>query len=256
MARRPFIAGNWKMYRGPGQADELASRLKAALLDLQGVDVAVAPPFLAIPEVVARLRHTGIEVAAQNCHAQREGAFTGEISAEMIRDAGCTGVILGHSERRQYFGETDEGVNRKVFAAFRAGLRPIVCVGETDTEREAGRAIQVVETQLAGAFQGVHEDDLHRVTLAYEPVWAIGTGKTASPAQAQEMHAAIRAWLATRFAPHLAQALRIQYGGSVKGSNAALLLAEPDIDGALVGGASLDAQEFARILEAACRRTG
>jgi triosephosphate isomerase (TIM) len=255
MARRPFIAGNWKMYRGPGEADTLAGELKKALFDHGAVDVAVAPPHLAIPEVVSRLRHTGLLVAAQNLHWEKEGAFTGEVSAEMIRSCGCTHVIIGHSERRQYFGETDASVNRKIFAAFRAGLLSIVCVGETLAERDAGQALSVVQRQLNGAFEGLGSEQVETVTVAYEPVWAIGTGRNATPEQAQEMHLAIRQWLGKRFGARVADVVRIQYGGSVKPSNAALLLAEPDIDGALVGGASLDASSFASIVNAACAVT-
>ena len=251
MSRRPFIAGNWKMNLGPGEADALATALKRDLWDRQGVDVTVAPPFLSIPEVVARLRATGIQVAAQDCHWQPGGAYTGEVSASMVRAAGCTQVILGHSERRQYFGDTDKTVNLKVHAAFRADLHPIACVGETLAERDAGEAVAVVERQLEGGLAGLGAEHLEAMTLAYEPVWAIGTGRTASPDQAQEMHAAIRAWLAARYPAAAVRALRILYGGSVTPANAAALLARPDIDGALVGGASLKVETFLPIVEAA-----
>ena len=251
MARRPFIAGNWKMNLGPGEADTLAIALRRALGDASGVDVTVAPPFLSIPEVVARLRATGIQVAAQNCHWQPSGAYTGEIAASMVRAAGCTQVLVGHSERRQVFGETDKSVNLKVLAAFQADLHPIVCVGETLSERVAGEAIAVVERQVEGAMAGLGAEHLERITLAYEPVWAIGTGRTASPDQAQEMHAAIRACLVARFPGAATGAIRILYGGSVTPANAGLLLARPDIDGALVGGASLKVETFLPIVEAA-----
>jgi triosephosphate isomerase len=190
-------------------------------------------------------------VAAQNLHWEQKGAFTGELSAEMIAASGCTQVIIGHSERRQYFGETEQTVNKKVYAALRAGLAPILCVGETLAQREAGAEVAVVESQLEGGLAGIHEDDLQRIVLAYEPVWAIGTGKTASADQAQAMHAAIRSWLRGRYAGGVVSNLRILYGGSVTPSNAVLLLSQPDIDGALVGGAALKAESFARIVEAA-----
>ena len=253
MPRRFFIAGNWKMNKGPVEAEALARDLKHVVADNPGPQVAVAPPYLSIPEVVARLKGTGVHVAAQNLHWEKKGAFTGELSAEMIRDAGCSHVIIGHSERRQYFGETDATVNKRVFAAFRAGLDPIVCVGETLSQRDDGDAENVVRTQLEGGLAGVHVDYAPKITLAYEPVWAIGTGRTATPEQAQEMHLFIREWLTTRFGSGIAESIRIQYGGSVTPANAALLLGCPDIDGALVGGASLDAQGFTAIVAAAVR---
>jgi len=251
MSRRKLIAGNWKMYMAPGEAGPFAVELKRAVMDNMVADVTVAPPYLSIPEVVAALRHTGIQVAAQNLHWEQGGAFTGELSAEMIVAAGCTQVIIGHSERRLYFGETDKTVNKRVHAALRAGLGPIVCVGETLAQRESGNENAVVEGQLEGGLAGIHEDDLQRIVLAYEPVWAIGTGKTASAEQAQAMHSTIRQWLRSRYAGGVVSNLRILYGGSVKPSNASLLLSQPDIDGALVGGAALKAESFARIVEAA-----
>lgn len=251
MSRRKLIAGNWKMHMGPGEAGPLALEIKKAIMDVMVADITVAPPYLSIPEVVAALRHTGIQVAAQNLHWESRGAYTGELSAEMIAAAGCTQVIIGHSERRQFFGETDKTVNKKVHAALRAALSPILCVGETLAQRESGSEIAVVESQLEGALAGVHEDDLQRMVLAYEPVWAIGTGKTASSDQAQAMHAAIRSWLQGRYSTGVVSNLRILYGGSVNPANAALLLSQPDIDGALVGGAALKADGFARIVEAA-----
>ncbi len=250
MTRRTLIAGNWKMHMMPGEAGPLAQEIKRLVLDRMVADVTVAPPFVSLPEVVAAVRHTGIQVAGQNLHWQSKGAYTGEISAEMLRASGCTQVIIGHSERRQFFGETEETVNKKVYAALRAGLDPIVCVGETLAQREAGDEVAVVEGQLAGGLTGLHEDDLQRVVLAYEPVWAIGTGRTASAAQAQAMHAAIRSWLAARYTAPLVAGLRILYGGSVKPTNAVQLLAQPDIDGALVGGAALNAESFAGIIAA------
>ncbi len=248
MTRRPFIAGNWKMFKGPAEADGLAEALKRSLSGQAAVDVAVAPPFLSIPAVTARLRHSGVHVAAQNLHPETGGAFTGEISGEMLRQVGVTYAIVGHSERRALFGDTDAFVEKKVQACFRAGLLPILCVGETLSERDAGQAEVVVRRQLAAALGALSPDQLPSMTLAYEPVWAIGTGKVASPAQAQEMHASIRQWLAERYPPFVPRGVRILYGGSVKGSNAEALLSQPDIDGALVGGASLVADEFLAII--------
>ena len=249
--RRPFVAGNWKMHRAPAEADALAETLKRALVDQSRCDVAVAPTFLAIPAVVARLKQSGIHVSGQNLHPEQQGAFTGEVSGEMLRAAGVTYCIVGHSERRQVFGETDAFVEKKVQACFRAGLLPILCVGEVLAEREGGQAEEVVQRQLAAALGRLTPDQLPSVTIAYEPVWAIGTGKVATPDQAQEMHAMIRAWLASRYPAFVPRSVRILYGGSVKGSNAAGLLGQADIDGALVGGAALVAEEFLAIVAAA-----
>jgi len=250
--RRKFIVGNWKMHKGPAEADALADTLKRALAGRDAsVDVGVAPPFVSLPTVVARLKHTCIVVAAQNLHAEAQGAYTGEVSGEMLRQVGVAYCLVGHSERRQFFGDTDAGVEKKVAACFRSGLLPILCVGETLAEREAGKEREVVTRQLAAAIGKLHADQVPSVTLAYEPVWAIGTGKTASPLQAQEMHATIRGWLEASFPAFVARSTRLQYGGSVKGSNAAELLKMPDIDGALVGGAALNAEEFLQIVAAA-----
>ena len=251
MRRRPYIVGNWKMYKTPAEADTLAAALKRGLADQAAADVGVAPPSLAIPGVVARLKQTGIRVAGQNLHEQASGAFTGEISGEMLKAAGCSDVLVGHSERRQIFHEDDGTIARKVSAAFRAGLLPIVCVGETLPQRESGTAEDVVFAQLAAALGGLAPDQVVSLSLAYEPVWAIGTGRTATPAQAQAMHAAIRAWLSARYPAYVAQGARILYGGSVKPGNAAELLSAADIDGLLVGGASLDAESFLAIVGAA-----
>lgn len=251
MARRKFIAGNWKMNLGPAAADRLALDLKTALAGQARVDVAVAPVAVAIPAVASRLKHTGLHVAAQNLHAEPTGAFTGEISAEMLREAGCTYVIVGHSERRTLFGEDDATVAKKVRAALRGGLLPILCVGETLDQRRAGQVEAVLERQLSAGYAGLAADQAATITLAYEPVWAIGTGQNATPEQAQQAHAYIRSWLRANFPSFVAEQSRIQYGGSVKGSNAAELLGQPDVDGALVGGASLKADEFLRIVQAA-----
>ena len=250
MSRRPFIAGNWKMNLGPEAARELATGLRAALADDTGVDVLVAPPAISIPGVADRLRHTGILVAGQDLHPAESGAFTSQLSGEMLKEAGCAYVLVGHSERRSLFGDDDIAVNAKVHAAFRAGLLPILCVGETLPQREAGDAIAVVTDQLAKGLAGLAPDQVVSTTIAYEPVWAIGTGVTASPDQAQDMHAAIRQWLSSNFPAFVPAQTRIQYGGSVKPTNAAELLNQPDIDGALVGGASLAVDSFVAIVRA------
>lgn len=251
MARRPFIAGNWKMNKGPLDADRLAADLKRALAGQTAVDVAVAPPALSIPIVAQRLQHTGVAVAGQDLHTESNGAHTGHVAGEMLRQAGCEYVLVGHSERRQHDGEDDTTVAAKVRAAFRAGLLPILCIGETLEQRDSGQVDSVVTGQLASALDGLPADQVATVTIAYEPVWAIGTGRTASPAQAQDVHATIRAWLVTQFPEYVSRQVRIQYGGSVKPGNAASLLAQPDIDGALVGGAALSAESFVAIIEAA-----
>ncbi len=250
MSRRPFIAGNWKMNLGPEAARNLASALRSELADDTGVDILVAPAAISIPAVVERLRHTGISVAGQDLHPAESGAYTSQLSGSMLKEAGCEYVLVGHSERRSLFGDSNDDVNQKVHAAFRAGLLPILCVGETLPQRESGLAAEVVTEQLVTGLAGLAPDQVVSTTIAYEPVWAIGTGVTASPEQAQEMHAQIRAWLAASYAPFVPKQTRIQYGGSVKPSNAAELLSQPDIDGALVGGASLDADSFVAIVRA------
>jgi triosephosphate isomerase len=212
------------------------------------VEVAVAPPFTALHPVAKALEDSNIALAAQTCHAEPSGAFTGEVSAPMLKEVGCSWVILGHSERRQFFGETDATVNRKVAAAVKAGLLPIICVGETLGEREANKTLEVVTTQVKGALAGFAANPAF--VIAYEPVWAIGTGKTATSRQAQEVHAHIRSVVSGLWGQDTAAQVRIQYGGSVKGENAAELLGQPDIDGALVGGASLKAVDFAAIIKA------
>jgi triosephosphate isomerase len=248
--RRPFIAGNWKMHKAPVEADALAESLKRALSEMTAADIAVAPTFLAIPAVVARLRHSNIGVASQNVAVEAQGAFTGEISAEMLKAAGVQYAIVGHSERRQLFGDTDAVVSKKVQACFRAGISAILCVGETLPEREAGQVEDVVARQLSAGLADLSADQVSTVTIAYEPVWAIGTGKVATPTQANDVHAYIRSWLG-RYPSFVARNVRIQYGGSVKGSNAAGLLSQPEIDGALVGGAALSVEDFTAIVKAA-----
>lgn len=248
--RRPFIAGNWKMHKAPGEADALASALKRALADVTSVDIAVAPTFLAVPAVAARLRHSNVSVACQDVAVEAQGAFTGSVSAEMLKSEGVQYAIVGHSERRQLFGDTDAIVGKKVQACFRAGLAPILCVGETLPEREAGAEEKVVARQLETGLAGLSAEQVGTVTIAYEPVWAIGTGKVATPAQANDVHAFIRGWLG-KYPSFVARNVRIQYGGSVKGSNAAGLLSQPEIDGALVGGAALNVEDFVAIVKAA-----
>ena len=250
MARTPLIAGNWKMNAGGADSCVLAADVARLTAGFRGVEVLVAPPFTALAAVAHELstarRH--VHVAAQNMHFEASGAFTGEISAGMLKESGATWVILGHSERRHIFGETNVEVAKKVVAAMREGLRPIACVGETLEEREAGQTLAVVERQVR-AFRGALAENPGYGVIAYEPVWAIGTGKVASPDDAQEVHAMIRKLLA-QAEEELAEVTRILYGGSVKGDNALGLLGQADIDGALVGGASLDAAGFAKIAAA------
>ena len=250
MSRRLFIAGNWKMNLGPSAAIELATKLHQELMDDTGVDVLIAPTYISIPGVAERIKHTSILLAAQDLHPAESGAFTSQIPGSMLKEIGCQYVLVGHSERRSLFGDDDVAVNAKVHAAFRSGLLPILCIGETLQEREAGNAVQIVTQQLSAGLAGLESDQVVSTTIAYEPVWAIGTGVTASPDQAQEMHAAIRSWLAENYPPFVAKQTRIQYGGSVKPANAAELLNQPDIDGALVGGASLNAESFVAIIRA------
>ncbi|MBX3126374.1 MAG: triose-phosphate isomerase [Polyangiaceae bacterium] len=249
MKRRAVIAGNWKMYKGGALGVELAQKLVVACGDLATVDVVVAPPFTALAAVAHELQGSRIDLGAQNLHPAAEGAFTGEVSAPMLLESGVRWVIIGHSERRQLFGETDDSVRDKVRAALEHGLRPIVCLGETLAEREAGRTLEVVHRQF-DAFAATLASKPGFGVVAYEPVWAIGTGKVASVEQAEEVHSALRARLANH-GPEVAERTRILYGGSVKPDNAAALLDQPNIDGALVGGASLDAESFCRIVAAA-----
>ncbi|MBR4985280.1 MAG: triose-phosphate isomerase [Proteobacteria bacterium] len=249
--RKPFIAGNWKMNNTRAAAKELVSALKPLVADVKDVEIAVAPTFTCLQDVAEILKGSNIELSAQNISYAVSGAYTGEISADMLKDVGCTHAIIGHSERRQYFGETDEGVAKRVRAALDNGIVPIVCVGESLAERESGKTFDVVLGQIVNGLASVKKEEAATVVIAYEPVWAIGTGKTATPDQAQEVHAAIRAKLAELFGAENADAMRLQYGGSVKASNAKELLGQKDIDGALVGGASLKAADFAAIIKAA-----
>lgn len=239
------------MNKTVSEAQHLAAAIKRDLDSEAKVDVVLCPPFTAISAVSQAVSGTQIAVGAQNMHFEPSGAYTGEISAEMLREQYCRYVILGHSERRQYFGETDSLVNKKTVAALAAGLKPIVCVGETLEEREADKIEEVIRTQINGGLAGLSDADLKNVVIAYEPVWAIGTGKTATPEQAQEVHAFIRSLLAGLSSQAVADAVRIQYGGSMKPANAAELLSKPDIDGGLIGGAALDAPSFIGIVKAA-----
>jgi triosephosphate isomerase len=248
VSRTPLLAGNWKMYGTRSEAVALASALAKTVGRVAGREVLVAPPFTALEAVAAAITGSDIRLGAQNLHWEKKGAFTGEVSGEMLREAGCTHVIIGHSERRQLFGETNETVNKRLHAALAVGLTPIVCVGETLEEREADATVKVVERQVVAALAGVAAGALARSIVAYEPVWAIGTGKTATPAQAQEVHRTIRDQLAAIADPVTAEQVRILYGGSVKPDNVDSLMAQPDIDGALVGGASLVAEQFSRIV--------
>ena len=247
--RRPIMAGNWKMNKTTVEARDLAGKLIPLIGGVKERDVVFAPPFTALHAVAEVIKGTGIALSAQNLHWEDKGAFTGEISAEMLLDLGCKYVIIGHSERRQFFGETDETVNKKLRQALNKGLLPIVCVGETLREREAGTANGVIERQVAGALQGVTAAEMEKVTIAYEPVWAIGTGKTATPGQANEIHGFIREKIQSSYGKEVAGSLRIQYGGSVTPENVSALMAMPDIDGALVGGASLKPESFAALVK-------
>jgi triosephosphate isomerase len=247
--RRPVIAGNWKMYKLLNEAVETALALKPLVANANHCDVVVAPVFTALKTVSDRLEGSNVRIAAQNCATQNDfGAHTGEVAPVMLKDVGCTHVIVGHSERRQFYGETDESVNRKAEAALAAGLTAIVCVGEHLSEREAGKAETVVKMQLSSSLNGLTVGDVERIIVAYEPVWAIGTGKTATPEQAQEMHRFIRSVLSETQGADAATSIRILYGGSVKPDNIGQLMAQEDVDGALVGGASLEAENFAKIV--------
>ena len=251
--RKPIIAGNWKMYKTAAEALALVNELKKELVGVSeaDVEVVVCPPFTALYAVATMLQGSSIKLGAQNVHWEKEGAFTGEIAASMLKESAVRYVIVGHSERRQYFAETNEGVNKRAKAALANGIRPIICVGETLAQREAAQTETVVRDHIAGSLAGFTKDAMLDTVIAYEPVWAIGTGKTATPAQAQEVHAFIRELLAAMFDSPVADKVRIQYGGSVKPANAKELLGQADIDGALVGGASLEAKGFAGIVKAA-----
>jgi triosephosphate isomerase len=250
--RRPIVAGNWKMFKGPTEARRLALEIRNGLMGRRdGAEVVLCPPYPSLAAVGEIVGGTSIQLGAQNVHWETQGAWTGEVAAGMLRDAGCAWVIIGHSERRQHFAETNASVARRVRAALGAGLRVIVCVGETLGERDAGQTERVVSAQVREGLADLQPADWGSLVLAYEPVWAIGTGRTASPAQAQEVHALLRGLVASLAGRNAAAGLRIQYGGSVKPDNARELLVQPDVDGALVGGASLESGGFLRIVAAA-----
>lgn len=251
--RKILIAGNWKMNKNSGEAHELAAEIANTLGRQHEVDVVICPPFTALESSARAIESSGVKLGAQNMHHERSGAFTGEVSAEMLRHLFATYVILGHSERRALFNESDELINQKVLAALNSRLKPILCVGETLEEREAGKAFEVVEKQLKAGLANVPSDLAELVVIAYEPVWAIGTGKTATPDQAQEVHAFIREQLEPVFGQAQAQRTRILYGGSMKPSNAEELLLQKDIDGGLIGGASLEGRSFLQMVDIASK---
>jgi triosephosphate isomerase (TIM) len=246
--RHPFIAGNWKMYKTVQDAVVYVKELRSLAKDIEDVEIVLAPPFTSIHPAAEAARNSNVGIAAQDLHWEREGAFTGAVSAVMVREAGADYAIIGHSERRTLFGETDETVNRKVGAAIAAGLVPIVCVGETLDQRERGETTSVLDRQIKGAFDRVTGEQVGALVIAYEPVWAIGTGRTATVDQAQEAHAHIRQRLRQWFGAAAADECHVIYGGSVKPDNAQELVQQPDVDGALVGGASLDVNSFFEII--------
>ena len=248
MKRVSLIAGNWKMNNTVEESVELVNSLKQRVSDVYGREVLVCPPFVSLVVVKELLKNSNVKLGAQNMHFEKSGAFTGEISAGMLKSVGCEYVIVGHSERRQFFGDTDESVNKKMKAAFASGIVPIVCVGETLAQRESNEMFSVIERQVRKGLDGLTPEQAKKVVIAYEPVWAIGTGKTATPQQAEEVHALIRKIFSQMYGADAADAIRILYGGSVKSDNVSEIMKQPDIDGALVGGASLKADEFAKIV--------
>ena len=247
--RKPIIAGNWKMNKTITEALELVRQLSIELKDVKDVDVVVCPVFTALYSVSHEIEGSDIKLGAQNLFWEEKGAFTGEVSAQMLKDANCEYVIIGHSERRSIFKETNAYVNKKLKAALKAELIPIVCVGERLEERQQNKAFDIISVQIQGALEGLSADDLNKIIIAYEPVWAIGTGQVATPEQAQEVHAFIRKLISDNFGAEVAAKIRIQYGGSVKAENIKTLISQPDIDGALVGGASLSPEQFLGIIK-------
>jgi triosephosphate isomerase len=248
MARIPLMAGNWKMNKTVEEAVDLVKELRVTILGVKGVEVAVAPPFTALYAVSKEIKDSTVHLAAQNAFWEEKGAFTGEVSPLMLKEIGCAYVIIGHSERRQFFGETDETVNRRLKTVIGHGMKPIFCIGETLKEREENQTFSVVERQIQGGLKDIKEGEVKDVVIAYEPVWAIGTGKTATPQQAEEVHRFIRQELERLYSRTVAEALRIQYGGSVTPENVKGLMEQGDIDGALVGGASLKSDSFSKIV--------
>jgi triosephosphate isomerase (TIM) len=249
MKRIPLIAGNWKMFKTGPEAVDTASRLADACTDVTSVEIMIAPPFTALPLVAAAVAGTRVVPGAQNLHFENQGAYTGEISADMLTAAGAVYVIIGHSERRQYFNETDDTVCLKIRAALAAGLKPILCIGESEAQRDADTTFLTLDKQVSDGLKGFGPDELTDLVVAYEPVWAIGTGKSAGPRQVAEVHQYVRNLVEKRFSPDLAQSMRILYGGSVKPETIAELMRIKDVDGALVGGASLDAETFTQIIK-------
>lgn len=247
--RKPLMAGNWKMNKTVGEAVNMVKALKPAVTDVNDVEILLCPTYTALYAVNNEIKDSNIKLGAQNLFWESKGAFTGEISPNMLKDSGCSYVIIGHSERRQYFGETNETVNKKTKAAFNAGLIPVVCVGETLEEREKDITFKVIETQIRGGLANLTAEEAASVVIAYEPVWAIGTGKTATPDQAQEVHSFIRKLYAELYKKDAADKVRILYGGSVNPKNVADLMKQPDIDGGLVGGASLEADSFTQLVK-------
>lgn len=247
--RKPFICGNWKLNKNISESLEYVSTFKELVAGVDGVDIGLGAQFIALKPLADSVSGTSIKVGSQDCYWEESGAFTGEIAPGMIKDAGCSFAIVGHSERRQFFGETNETVNKKSKAALAAGLEVIVCCGESLKERENGTTNDVIADHIKNGLDGLSKDEMKRITVAYEPVWAIGTGKTASPEQAQEVHAFIRGILKDMFGEATAEATRIQYGGSVKPGNVKEIMAQPDVDGALVGGASLKPEDFSQIVK-------
>lgn len=245
--RTPLIAGNWKMHKTVSEAVETTRRLVDLTVDVSGVDLMIAPTSVCLAPMAELLKQSAIALGAQNLFWEKQGAYTGELSAEMLLSAGCRYVLIGHSERRQYFGETDETVNKRLKAALAAGLIPVLCIGESEAERDAGQTFSVLDKQVINGLEGLFSNYLGSLVIAYEPVWAIGTGKTASDDQAQEAHQYIRELMERQYGKALANTVRILYGGSVKPSNVKALMAMPDVDGALVGGASLEADSFSQL---------
>jgi triosephosphate isomerase (TIM) len=248
MGRLPFMAGNWKMNKTTGEAIDLVRELKAAISGVKGVEVAVAPPFTALYAVCKELEGSSIRLAAQNLYWEEKGAFTGEVSPLMLKEVGCHYVIIGHSERRQFFGETDETVNRRIKAALAQGLKVIFCIGETLKEKEEGKTFSVIERQVEDGLKNLSDKEMKNIVIAYEPIWAIGTGKTATPGQAEEVHRFIRGKIEKLYSQEVSEEIRIQYGGSVTPENIKGLMEQANIDGALVGGASLKAESFSKIV--------
>lgn len=251
--RKIIIAGNWKMYKTIQEAIDLVNGVKREFFDLdaEAIDVVVCPPFTALAETLEVISESNIKLGAQNVHWEEEGAFTGEVSCKMLKDAGCAYVIIGHSERRQFFHETNETVNKKIKAALKNKLLPIICVGETLAQRDSGKTFEVLTDHVQNGLAGITAEDMENIIIAYEPVWAIGTGKTATPAQAQEVHKFIRGLLFKMYGKDVSDGVRIQYGGSVKPDNIVELMKQPDLDGALVGGASLKIESFSDIVKKA-----